>query len=67
MADRDLGAAAALFEQLIGIDPRQCLPERTQLELARELYATGHFPQAAAAFEQYLKSHSGRAFAANHL
>lgn len=60
VADRDLGAAAALFEQLIGIDPRQCLPERTQLELARELYATGHFPQAAAAFEQYLKRYPDR-------
>jgi membrane associated rhomboid family serine protease len=57
---RDLGSAAALYEQLIALDPRQCLPERVQLSVARELYATGRSPQAAAAFEQYLKRYPDR-------
>jgi tetratricopeptide (TPR) repeat protein len=52
---RDPGAAAALFEQLLAMDSRQCLPERSQLEIARELYATGRFPQAAAAFGRYVE------------
>ena len=56
---RDLGAAAALFEQLMAMDPRQCLPERSQLEVARELYATGRFPQAAAAFGRYVDRYPG--------
>ncbi len=60
VARDELGAAAALFEQLMALNPRGCLPERVQLSVARELYATGRFPQAAAAFEQYLRRYPDR-------
>jgi membrane associated rhomboid family serine protease/TolA-binding protein len=51
---REVQAAATLYEQLLTSDPRQCLPERHQLELARAFYDSGRFPQAIAAFERYL-------------
>ncbi len=53
----DVGAAATLYEQLVTLDPRQCLSARHQIELAREFYSTGRSPQAAAAFERYLASY----------
>jgi len=49
--------AAILYETLISVDARQCLADRQQVQIAREFYATGRFPQAAAAFERYLKSY----------
>jgi hypothetical protein len=54
----DVGAAATLYEQLVGIDPSQCLSARHQIAVAREFYSTGRPPQAAAAFERYLNSYS---------
>ncbi|MFQ5414178.1 MAG: rhomboid family intramembrane serine protease [Phycisphaerae bacterium] len=50
----DTAAAAALYEQLVALDPQQCLSERAQLEVARAFYASGRFPQAAAAFSRCL-------------
>lgn len=61
IAAGDAGSAATLYEQLMTIDARQCLPERVQLAVAREFYATGRFPQAAAAFDQYLKRYPHQA------
>ncbi|MCH7721159.1 MAG: rhomboid family intramembrane serine protease [Planctomycetes bacterium] len=49
--------AASLYETLVSVDARQCLADRQQVQIAREFYATGRFPQAAAAFERYLKSY----------
>ncbi len=54
----DVGAAATLYEHLIGIDPKQCLSARHQITIAREFYSTGRSPQAAAAFERYLTSYA---------
>ena len=53
---RDIGAAAALYERLVVLDPNQCLPARQQIEVARELYRTGRFGQAACAFERFVES-----------
>ncbi|MFQ5591092.1 MAG: rhomboid family intramembrane serine protease [Phycisphaerae bacterium] len=49
----DVESALEAFEQLIAIDPQQCLSEVQQLRLARELYRLGRFPQAAAAFDRF--------------
>lgn len=49
----DLSAACDLQQQLIEKDPRQCLSERDQLTIARELYRIGRFSQAAAAFDRF--------------
>lgn len=46
--------AAARFEELVALDPAQCLPARQQLLIAREFYASGRAPQAANAFERYI-------------
>jgi membrane associated rhomboid family serine protease len=51
---RDIPAAAALYEQLLEIGPGQCMTERQQLEIARELYASERFKSAAQAFERLL-------------
>jgi membrane associated rhomboid family serine protease len=57
----DLEAAAAMYEELMGIDAAQCLSARHQITLARHFYATGRTPQAAAAFERYLASYGSMA------
>lgn len=53
----DTPGAATLYEQLVLKDPRQCLPERQQLTIAREFYASGRFPQAALAFDRFAESY----------
>jgi membrane associated rhomboid family serine protease len=54
----DLTAATGLYEQLVTIDAQQCLSERQQLEVGREFYGSGRFPQAAAAFERFVECYS---------
>ncbi len=51
------GAQAAVdhYEQLMLLSPDQCLPRQQQLDIARLLYSQNKPPQAAAAFEEYLK------------
>lgn len=46
--------AATAYEELMIADPKQCLSELHQLDLARQFYSEGRSPQAAAAFERYL-------------
>ena len=53
----DVGAATTLHEQLVAVDPNQCLSARHQMAVAREYYGTGRYAQAAASFEQYVKSY----------
>ncbi|MFQ5491150.1 MAG: rhomboid family intramembrane serine protease [Phycisphaerae bacterium] len=53
----DVGAAATLYEQLIGLDTSQTLSAAQQISVAREYYGTGRTPQAAAAFERYLANY----------
>ncbi len=57
LARNDTEAAAGLHEQLIAIDPNQCLPARLQVVIARTFYSAGKAPQAASAFERYLSSY----------
>jgi len=54
----DLASAANLYEQLVAADTGQCLSARSQMLVAREFFATGRYPQAAAAFERYLASYA---------
>ncbi len=51
------GSAAAVdyYEQLTQLNPDQCLPKQQQLAIARSLYSRNKYPQAAGAFEMYLK------------
>lgn len=51
----DLSAAIGLHEELVSVDPQQCLSERHQLDVAREYYRLERFAQAAAAFDRYLE------------
>jgi len=46
--------ACTVYLQLIALAPAQCMAEREQLQIARELYRQGQFPDAAAAFERLL-------------
>lgn len=54
---KDHEAAVDLYEQLTLLSPDQCLPCGQQLQIARAIYALGKYPQAAAAFEKYLKQY----------
>lgn len=47
--------AIDLYEQLMMVNADQCLPLQQQRDIARLLYAQNKFPQAAGAFEKYLK------------
>ena len=51
---RDLPTAATLYEELSEIGPGQCMSEWQQLEIARELYASGRYKSATQAFERLL-------------
>ncbi len=53
----DIGAAAALVEELMTVDPHQCLSANDQMAVAREFYATGRLAQAARAYENYLAAY----------
>jgi membrane associated rhomboid family serine protease len=55
LAGRAFGPALEQYEKLQTLSPGQCLPEATQLELAREYYRRGQFAPAAAAFERFLQ------------
>jgi len=50
----DEAGATELYEELLAIEERQCLPEQQQLRLGRIFYTAGKFPQAAAAFERFV-------------
>ena len=53
------GSAAAVdyYEQLTQLNPDQSLPRQQQLAIARLLYSRKKYPQAAGAFEMYLKQY----------
>ena len=57
LEQHDAVGAAELHAQLLGMDSRQCLSQRHQLQIARHFYAAGRFPEAAAAFERYVESY----------
>ena len=57
LAQGDTEAAIDAYQQLVQLDPNQCLSERDQIGMARLLYTDGRFPQAAAAFERFLQQY----------
>lgn len=50
----DKHVAAEFYEELTRVDPKQCLSERWQLDVARELYTAERFESAALAFERFV-------------
>lgn len=61
LSQEDRTAAADYYEQLVDVDPAQVLSKKHQLEIANHLYHLGRFPQAAAAYEKYLKHYASGA------
>jgi len=57
-SNEDRTAAADYYEQLVDLDPAQVLSKQQQLETANHLYNLGRFPQAAAAYEKYLRHYA---------
>jgi membrane associated rhomboid family serine protease len=51
----DIPTATELYENLVAVDPHQCLSARLQLQIAREFYGSGRFPQAAGAFDRFVE------------
>jgi outer membrane protein assembly factor BamD (BamD/ComL family) len=47
--------AAQRYLELRAIDPTQVLPSQEQVDVASQLMALKHYPEAAAAFEAYLR------------
>ena len=57
LAQGETEPAIRAYQQLVLLDPNQCLSERDQIGMARLLYTDGRFPQAAAAFERFLQQY----------
>lgn len=57
VAARDYPAAVEAYESLAARDPRQCLPRNNMLLVANQLAAMSKYPQAAAAYERFLKAY----------
>lgn len=53
----DYSAAADRYEELTAKAPEQCLSRRQMLLVANQLMALGRHPQAAAAYEKFLKAY----------
>lgn len=51
----NMSAAADLYEEMLGVDPKQCLSEAHQLAVARYFYTTDRFAEAVAAFERFIE------------
>ena len=50
-------SAAALYDQLLTLDPSQTLTRQPQFDLANHLFATNKYPQAVAAYERFLETY----------
>ena len=55
LSHQDRTRAADLYEQLLVEDPDQFLPRQAQLDVANQFYTLNRAPQAAAAYERFLK------------
>jgi len=53
----DYAAAAEVYQTLVAKDPEQCLPRRNMLVIANQLMTLNRYPQAAAAYERFLKAY----------
>jgi len=65
LSKRDREGATQLYAKLLSLDERQCLPERDQLEIARELYTTQQYPRAAAVFARFVEAYPTSSEAGN--
>lgn len=54
-ANKDLPAAAVAYQRMIALQADQFLPRTHQRDVANQLTAMGLYPQAAEAYEKYLK------------
>lgn len=57
LAQRNYVGAADRYEQLVVHEPESCLPRRQMLEVANQLMTLQRHPQAARAYEQFLKTY----------
>lgn len=57
LAQRNYVAAADRYEQLVIHEPETCLPRRQMLEVANQLMTLQRHPQAARAYERFLKTY----------
>jgi outer membrane protein assembly factor BamD (BamD/ComL family) len=57
MSRHDLPRAAELYLQLRGVDPEQVLARQAQLDVANQLNAQQLYPEAAEAYEAFLRSY----------
>ena len=57
LSEHDREKAVQAYRNLLSVDPAQVMPAQTQLDLANELMARTDYPQAAAAYEVFLKSY----------
>ncbi len=57
MADHAYNEAADRYEALVVEDPNQCLPRKQMLMVSNQLMTLQRYPQAAAAYEKYLKAY----------
>ena len=55
----ELSDATQRYLELRAIDPVQILPEQHQLDIANQLMADGRYPDAAGAYEDYLRIYPG--------
>jgi len=62
---QETALAAELYESLLLKNPQQCLSERDQLQVVRELYRTEKFVQAAAACGRFVECYPHSSEAAN--
>lgn len=57
LAQRNYVGAADRYEQLVVHEPESCLPRRQMLEVANQLMTLQRHPQAARAYERFLKTY----------
>lgn len=57
LAKHDYTTAADRYETLVSKDPDQCLPRNNMLLIANQLMTLNRYPQAAAAYERFLKTY----------
>ncbi len=57
VANRDYSTAVEVYQALVARDPGQCLPRGNMLLVANQLAAMNRYPQAAAAYERFLKAY----------
>ncbi len=58
LSDNDYLAAAQKYEELVSKHADQCLPRKQMIDVANQLMSMQRYPQAASAYEKFLKHYS---------